>query len=461
MNHLEQNIRLLIAVAVSVYAVTTVAAVTAEEAKQLGGPALTEFGAERAGNNEGTIPEYTGKGVKAPPNWDPKNPGQRPDPYGEKPLFSITAQNASQYADKLDGMVEVFKRYPDFRMDIYPSHRDWVFPQYVLDNTVNNATTCKAVDNELKLEGCYGGLPFPIPKTGNQAMWNHLTRYNFVTMAGIGESWIVPTSGDPVLVERGEYLNNWPFFDPAKTGPYPADGIFWRYLGKIEAPARSAGAQLMLLDPLDQLSVGRRAYVYVTGRRWTKLAADLVYDTPSPYSGGSATMDDGQVFMGALDRYDFKLIGKKEKFVSYNNFKMTDSKSCTTATVLSTRGFPNPDCARWELHRVWVVHATLKPGFNHVYHKRIFYWDEDGFSAGQSENYDANGKLFRMAYSIYYPHFEGSGGWGGTDVYMDLRSGIWTTTGATFCVGCGYRRVSTPISELTFTPGGMTAEGVR
>ena len=140
---------------------------------------------------------------------------------------------------------------------------------------------------------------------------------------------------------------------------------------------------------------------------------------------------------------------------------MTDHKSCSIAKVLSTRGFPNPDCARWELHRVWVVQATLKPGFNHVYHKRIFYWDEDGFSAGQSENYDVGGKLYRMAYSIYYPHFEGPGGWGGTDIYMDLRSGIWTTTGETSCPTCGFRRVLTPISDLTFTPGAMSSTGVR
>ena len=437
------------------------AAVTAEEAAQLGGPVLTLFGSEKAGNKEGSIPDYTGRGIKPPPEWDPKTPGQRPDPYGEKPLFSITAQNAAQYADKLDGMVEMFKRYPNFRMDIYPSHRDWVFPKYILDNTVKNATACKASDNELKLEGCYGGVPFPIPKTGNQAMWNHLTRYNAFTTDGVGQSWIVPISGDPVLVEQGDYLNNWPYYDPAKTTPQSPDALYWRYLGKLEAPPRVVGSQLMLLDPLDQLTVGRRAYVYMTGRRWTKLAADLVYDTPSPYSGGSATMDDGQVFMGALDRFDFKLVGKKEKFISYNNFRMTDHNSCSGAKIMSTRGYANPDCMRWELHRVWVVEATLKPGVNHVYHKRIFYWDEDGFSAGQSENYDAAGKLYRMAYCIYYPYYESMGGWGGTDVYMDLKSGTWTTSGATNCPTCGYHSISTPISELTFTPGGMTAAGVR
>jgi len=219
------------------------AAVSVDEAKQLGGPVLTLFGAEKAGNKEGTIPEYTGLGVKPPPGWDPKNPGQRPDPYGDKPLFSITAENAAQYADKLDGMIEVFKRYPNFRMDIYPSRRDYVLPKYVLDNAMKNATVCKAVNDELKLEGCYGGLPFPIPKTAKQIMWNHLVAYQAWTQKGRAQVWVVPPSGAPSLLNGGDYLNNWPYYDPAKTAPHPADAIYFRFLGKDDEPARLADSR--------------------------------------------------------------------------------------------------------------------------------------------------------------------------------------------------------------------------
>ena len=152
-------------------------AVSPEEAKQLGGEKLTPIGAEAAGNKEGSIPPYGGKAPKAPASYDMKEPGQRPDPYSDKPLYTITAKNADKYADKLDAMREVFVRYPEFRMDVYPSRRDIEYPKYVLENTVKNATSCKATQNELRLEGCYGGFPFPIPKTGNQVMWNHLLQY--------------------------------------------------------------------------------------------------------------------------------------------------------------------------------------------------------------------------------------------------------------------------------------------
>jgi Protein of unknown function (DUF1329) len=455
MNHLKTFFCLLIAVIATACAVTAFAAVSAEEAKQLGGPELTAFGAERAGNKEGTIPEYTGKGAKVPPNWNSKNPGQRPDPYGEKPLFSITAQNAAQYADKLDGMIELFKRYPNYRMDIYPSHRDWVFPQYVLDNTIKNATACKGIDNELKLKGCYGGLPFPIPKTGNQAMWNHLLNYLGWSVDGRSEYWLVPTSGDAVLIGRSTFQNNYPYYDPDIKSPLPADAIFYRYLGKDEAPARAVGGQFLLFDPLDPLGVGRKVYQYQPSRRWVKITADLAYDTPNPYTGGAATMDDGGVFSGALDRFDFELVGKKEKFIYNNNYQLNDLKACPNTLITSTKNFPNPDCIRWELHRVWVVKATLKPGFHHIYQKRVFYWDEDGSVGGSSENYDANGKLYRIVSNSTIPFYEAPGGFGGTPVFMDLKTGIWATGSIMSCPGCGWWPILTRISENTFSPGAM------
>ena len=435
------------------------AAVSVDQARQLDGPVLTWLGAERAGNKEGTIPEFTGKGVKPPPSWDPKNPGQRPDPYDEKPLFTITAQNAAQYADKLDGLAEMFTRYPNYRMDVYPTHRDYMAPQHVVDNTKKNATECKAENNELTLKGCSGGFPFPIPKNGKQAMWNHLVSYNTLDLRGIGESWLIPPNAPPALAERGEYFNNYPVFDPDIKGPLPSDVIYLRFLGKAESPARLSGQQIMIIDPVDQLNLGRRAYVYLTGRRWVKLAADLAYDTPNPYSGGSATMDDMRVFYGALDRWDFELMGKKEKFIQYDNFATTDMKACPEGKIRATKNFPNPDCVRWELHRVWVVKATLKAGFHHTYSKRIMYWDEDGFIAGQGENYNKAGKLVRISNNFYYPMYDSDGAYGGTNTFMDLETGIWTIAGDTNCEGCGWYVPNERLSNSLFDPNSMS--GVR
>ncbi len=189
-----KNSKLAAAALGMLFASAGMAAVSAGEARQIGNT-LTMTGAEKAGNKEGTIPEYSGEPVNMPASYNPKDPGQHPDPWNEKPLFSITAQNYTKYADKLDGSVEMFKRFPNYRMDIYPTHRNWVYPKWLTDNTIKNATSCKTSSDELKLEGCYAGFPFPIPKTGTQAMWNHLTQFEALNFEGVSDNQVVPTNG--------------------------------------------------------------------------------------------------------------------------------------------------------------------------------------------------------------------------------------------------------------------------
>ena len=174
--------------AASAFASIAFAAVSPEEAKQLGGPVLTIFGAERAGNKDGSIPAFSGEGgelVKVPASFDPNEPFHVPNPFNDKPLFAITTQNMETYADKLtEAQKALLKTIPGYRMDIYPTRRTAYYPKYVLDNSIKNATNCKGGPGELALVGCYGGVMFPIPKTGNQVMWNHLTRY-------VGQAWVI------------------------------------------------------------------------------------------------------------------------------------------------------------------------------------------------------------------------------------------------------------------------------
>ena len=437
------------------------AAISAEEAKQLG-TTLTVFGAEKAGNKEGTIPPYTGEGVKPPASYDPKEPGRRPDPFAnEKPLFSITAQNAAQYADKLDGMQEMFKKYPNFRMDIYPSHRTMTYPKWVLDNTLKNATACKGVDNDLKLEGCYGGLPFPIPKTGAQVMWMKLTSFEAQAWQGNSQSWVVANDGSSAMSAADDVWQQSWYYDPSITTPASPKVTFWAARVDDTAPARKVGQKLVLIDPLDTLGVGRRAYQYVPGQRRVKLAPDLAYDTPAPTAGGVMTMDDARVFLGAIDRYDWKLLGKKEKYIMYNNFKMTDHTTCKT-DVIQTKSFANPDCVRWELHRVWAVEGKLKAGFRHIYARRLFYWDEDAFGAGMAENYDGGGKLYRIGTAVTYPYWanEGAGMSFDNNIVYDLQTGNWVNNGTTANPGTGWYTMK-PASALLYSPEALAGEGIR
>lgn len=461
MKRLNIEKKILVSAIGALFASCALAAVSPDVAKQLG-TTLTVIGAEKAGNKEGTIPEYTGEGVKPPANYDPKDPFRRPDPFAnEKPLFSITAQNVAQYADKLDGMVEMFKKYPNFRMDIYPTHRSSTLPKWVQDNTIKNATECKGIDNDLRLEGCYGGTAFPIPKNGTQVMWNHLTAFEANAWVGMSHSFVVANNGNVTLVDGADYWQQSWYYDPARTTPAKSETIYWSVRVDSNAPPRRVGEKLVLLDPVDTLGVGRRAYQYVPGQRRVKMAPDLAYDTPAPTGGGIITMDDAKVFLGALNRYDWKLLGKKEKFIMANSFKLADKGACSDVVAL-TKNFLNPDCVRWELHRVWVVEGKLKPEFRHIYHRRLFYWDEDNYAGGASDEYDAGGKSYRQTHAIAYPFYvtEGAGTAGDGTVTYDLLTGSYAVQGSDATKGQG-KAIIPPKKDLFFSPEALAGEGIR
>ncbi len=440
------------------------AALTPDEAKQLG-TTLTIWGATKAGNADGSIPAYTG-GIEPPASYDPKKPNFRPDPFAdEKPLFSITAANVGKYADKLSaGSKEMLKKYPTFRIDVYPTHRTAKYPKYVLDNTLKNAASCQLAPNLLQLAGtCFGGVPFPIPKTGSEVMWNRTMKYDqYAYYSPAQTSTLVDRSGRKVEAGAFIYWQTFPHLDPARTKPIAANEIL--EYGRVDwtGPTRKAGEKLVLHDSVDMLNVGRRAWSYIPGQRRVKLSPDVAYDTPSPAGGGVGTVDDTQVFYGSQDRYDYKFVGMKEMFIPYNTFKLHDEKQCSTEKVLTPHHM-NPDCVRWELHRVNVVEATLKPGMRHVYPKRTFYWDEDIPAVGMADNYDDAGKIYRSSQTDYYPFYETTGHNTHEFVVHDLTSGAYVRQAYT-PAGGGQMMVTKPADAKPvnfYESSALTQEGVR
>ena len=102
------------------------------------------MGAERAGNKDGTIPAWNGGDTTPAPGY---RPGQiEPDPFSkDAKLFSITSANYRNYLDKLpDGAKVLFERFPDYRMDIYPTHRSAALPSQIYANVYANATRAHA-----------------------------------------------------------------------------------------------------------------------------------------------------------------------------------------------------------------------------------------------------------------------------------------------------------------------------
>ncbi|MDM0110126.1 DUF1329 domain-containing protein [Variovorax sp. J22R24] len=435
----------------------SLAAVGADEAKKLG-TTLTQTGAERAGNADKSIPEYTG-GLTTPPAGYEKGSGIRPDPFAaDKPLYAITAQNMAQYEGKLTaGTKELLKKYPTMRVDVYPSHRSMAFPKYVLDNTVKNATAVKTTDDGLGLEGTFAGIPFPIPKTGNEVMWNHLLRYTGQSYYTQYDSINVDSSGKAVLATTGQIYMDYPYYDPKRSSASADNDIYFRTKIAYTAPARRAGEALLAQDYINPMKNGRRAWQYLPGQRRVKLAPDIAYDTPNPGAAGASTYDDAWVFNGAMDRYDFKLVGKQEMLVPYNTFKLVYAKDPYAVT---TPNHLNPDYVRWEAHRVWVVEATLKADKRHIYAKRTFYVDEDSWIAVASDQYDARGQLYRAGFVYTNPSYEVPAPASMGQSFHDFTTGGYNMTGLMGAYGVGLKYTD-PMSATAWSADALAGSGVR
>lgn len=428
------------------------AAVSADEAKALGSN-LTPIGAEKSANKDGTIPAYTGGNTTLPAGFKAGD-GIRPNPFaGEKPRFSVDAKNMAQYSGNLtEGAKALLQKYPTFRMDVYPTHRTVAFPKYVQDNTAKNAVKAKTLNDGLSMEGAHAGFPFPIPKTGNEAMWNHLVRFNGPAFEAKYRNLNVDANGRVALATEGVSTQEFPFWDNSKTS---AD-IFWRIKLTYTGPARRAGEALMIVDPLDIGTKDRKAWSYLPGQRRTKVAPDLAHDTPNPGTAGATTFDDTFMFNGSMDRFEFKLVGKKEMLVPYNAYQAVyQSKQ----DDLLKPNHLNPDLVRWEMHRVWVVEATLKPGKRHVYSKRTFYLDEDSWAALASDGYDARGQLWRAGFAYMAPSYDLPAPYTDMFGHYDLVSRVYSVTG--FIAETGGLRHTKPSSDREWTPDALAGAGIR
>jgi hypothetical protein len=428
------------------------AAIAPEEAKRLG-TTLTEIGAERAGNADGSIPAYAGGLREPPPGYVPGS-GRRPDPFAhEQPLFSIDATNVERHADRLtEGAKAMLRRYPDFRIDVYPTHRTAAFPRFVTDTTVRAATAARTRNDGLSLAGVRAAYPFPIPRTGNEAMWNHLLRFSALCDRRKISAWIVEPSGTRTLGSSAQVLEGYPYWDERSADP----GTYFRFRIAYDAPARRAGEAMMLVDPVDYVERGRRGWQYLPGQRRVRLAPDLAYDTPNVATAGAQTFDDALLFNGKMDRFDFALLGKREVYVPYNAWRAVYE---ATADRLLRPRFLNPDLVRWELHRVWVVEARLKPGKRHVYSRRVFYLDEDSWAALTSDQYDARGQLYRVGLALMAPSYDVPAPWADPFLHYDLVSGVYAINGWPGADGW-LRHVECP-SDHEWSPDALAGAGVR
>ncbi len=430
------------------------ASISASEAERLGND-LTPLGAEKAGNADGSIPAWTG-GITTPPAGYTVGM-HHPDPFKADPvLFTITAANAEKYADKLTaGHLALLKAYPDYSLPIYATHRSVSNPQRIYDATKKYATTAALTGDGNGITGSVVGTPFPIPQSGLEIIWNHLTRYRGLAAARHVSQAAPQRNGSYTIVDfEDEMLFN---YMQENTQEKDLDNVLLYYKQAVIAPARLAGSILVVHETMDQVKEARRAWVYNQGQRRVRRAPNVAYDNPGTAADGMRTSDQFDIFNGAPDRYNWKIVGKKEMYVPYNSYKL-HSDSLKNSDILKPLHI-NQDLTRYELHRVWIVDATLKPGTNHIYSRRTFYLDEDSWQILAVDQYDGRGQLWRVSEAHCINYYEAQLFWSTLEVHTDLIAGRY------LAFGLDNER---PMYEFNlkrtpqdYTPATLRQEGVR
>ncbi|MDH1252590.1 UNVERIFIED_CONTAM: DUF1329 domain-containing protein [Comamonas sp. A-3] len=421
---LGEGPRLLAVLAAGVlFAGSVWAKATPDELARLG-KSLTCTGGEKAGTASG-VPEFTGKWLGTPPGiqYNP-HAGQHPvDPYaGEKPLLTITAENLAQHAERLsEGQKAMFAKYPrTYRIPVYQGHRDFRFSDAVCAAARKNAQDAVMnADGQGTTGAVKGALPFPFPRNGLELAFNNLLPSRAFTEHTLRDNANVLADGS-IVWGRADNRAFSQVNDPANAGQ-PLSSPMSQGMNAVKLPEREKGGVSVVSEPVEFGKEKRLGWSYDPGTRRVRQIPEYGFDQPLSGTGGKLTIDSDRLFNGSPERYNWKSLGKKEVYVPANAYKIHAS-NVKYADLLKP-GHENPDYMRYELRRVWVLEASLKDGYRHMFGKRVLFLDEDTGQALMSDYYDARGQLWLQAVVNHYYAFDARIWHAGTSFYHDLNSG--------------------------------------
>ncbi len=371
-----------------------IAAVPEKTAQRLGRD-LTPMGSEKAGNTDGSIPAWDGRGV---PNGSALLSGWTdskvlPDPYpADKPKSTVTRSNMGSHAKFLtEGDKALLRTYPSYKMNVYQTRRNCKYLDFVEKGFARNARVGRLVDGGNGISEAIMASPFPIPNNGLEVVWNHTLRYRGHKIQR-QFNYAVPTAGgDYTLVYTTDEVV-FPYSDLKSKRAEDLDNISIYFVAHTSAPARRAGNVVLVHETLNMAREGRKAWTYSPGTRRVRRAPNIAYDNPITNGDGMGTSDQYDAYNGAPDRYDWTVLGKNERYIMANTYKMP----FTPYKELLQPYHANPDSVRYEKRRIWTVEGNLKPTARHIYAKRRLHYDEDSWQVAGGELYDGRGELWRV-----------------------------------------------------------------
>ncbi len=363
---------------------------------------LTPFGAIKNGN---------GKQI---PVWQEQT-NKTTNTKDDAILFTITHDNYQNYSQNLSaGQLALFENYKHFAMPIYPTRRTASAPKWVYKNTYDNALTTTLNEKQSGFENYHPGIPFPLPQNALEVYFNHVSRWRGLQTQTQNSDAVIYANGTFTLYTK-QTLIRYDGYLPSLKSKY-----FISLVAKVLAPATQSGGGILVREPLDQLHEKRASWLWDKGRRRVIRAPNVAYDSPVQSASGLRTVDDTDLINGSPDRFTWKMLEKRELYIPYNNDKLA-SKQLKYKDILQKQHI-NPNFTRYELHRVWVIAATLKEKWRHVYSKRVFYIDEDSWQVMLADQYNKQGKLWRvsLSYSKFYQQLPGI--YPVLNVYHELNS---------------------------------------
>ncbi|WP_286261349.1 DUF1329 domain-containing protein [Thalassotalea atypica] len=419
---------------------------------------LTPVGAERGANADGSIPAWDGGIKAAPAGYTPGD--HHPDPFsGDKVEYTITSANVGEYKELLTpGQVKLFETYPDtYKMNVYQTRRSASFPEHVYQASIDNAARAELVEGGNGITQAAVGVPFPIPSTGLEAIWNHILRYRGEGLTRQGGQAAPTAGGDYTYIGFDEQLMLPYNVKGAAPEKLQESNILFKFKQKVSSPARIAGTALLVHETMDQIKTPRQAWTYNTGQRRVRRAPNVAYDAPGTASDGLRTTDDFDMYNGAPDRYTWTLKGKQELLIPYNDYRL-HSDSVKYDEIIQP-GHINPDLVRYEKHRVWVVEANLKSDTRHTYKKRVFFIDEDSWQIAVTDIYDNRDELYRVGVAHGINYYEVPTQWSTLEVFHDIQARRYIAIGLDN--EAEMYDFSATLEDKSFTPAALRREGRR
>ena len=322
-----------------------------------------------------------------------------------------------------------------------------------------DATTAK-LTGEVEgdgVTGSYAGIPFPMPKNGYEAIWNTYLHFQPVYTDLRGGCYLMDSSGGLTETANVMTVTSTPYYDDKQSKL--SDGYYEKYSSILYEPATQSGQKVAKFYTANFSQQDEQSWLYMPGQRRVRVAPEFKYDTPIAQVGGALFFDELYGMSGRLDRFDFALKGKKEMIVPYNDYGLA---SADVNSVAGTKHL-NPEKVRWELHRVWVVDATLKADKRHAFSRRTFYIDEDSWTISTTESYDNNHQIERVYYTFPIFYYEKNLGGVGTQSFAvyDLLKGSYYLNN--FNVGSGSNHLFVKdkiLNPQQFTPVGLAGSGI-